>query len=210
MSRFVPHYKEPIAIRSATQATHLVGFYVAYCKHCNKKSFASPFSGITQFYAGLTFSKEGEDDIGTLKQGLKGHTKADLKVVETVESPARAHQAVAVNSENTRRRHARQKEEWEEYRRLQRQRHIDESAQLRTPCDATDARSVRLSCQRASSFSRSLRPLLVSGPMPIVMSLPCQPVADNCARPVKRQMRVLCASAVNARRRSLVLSGCFW
>ena len=123
--RFVPHYKEPIAIRSATQATHLVGFYVAYCKHCNKKSFASPFSGITQFYAGLTFSK---DDIGTLKQGLKGHTKADLKVVETVESPARAHQAVAVNSENTRRRHARQKEEWEEYRRLQRQRHIDESA----------------------------------------------------------------------------------
>jgi hypothetical protein len=87
----VPHYEEPIAvtIRSATHATQLVGFYVAYCKHCRKKSFASPFSGIAQFYAGLTFSK---NDIGTLKQGLQGHIKADLKAVEAVESPARAHQ----------------------------------------------------------------------------------------------------------------------
>ncbi len=96
--RSVPHYEEPIAvtIRSATHATQLVGFYVAYCKHCRKKSFASPFSGIAQFYAGLTFSK---NDLGTLKQGLNAHIKADLKAVEDVESPARAHQSRAVNSE---------------------------------------------------------------------------------------------------------------
>ena len=115
--RSVPHYEELIAvtIRSATHATQLVGFYVAYCKHCRKKSFASPFSGIAQFYAGLTFSK---NDIGTLKQGLNAHIKADLKAVEAVESPARAHQSSAVKSEYSRRwkqdylaRRAREKEE---------------------------------------------------------------------------------------------------
>ena len=124
--RSVPHYEELIAvtIRSATHATQLVGFYVAYCKHCRKKSFASPFSGIAQFYAGLTFSK---NDIGTLKQGLNAHIKADLKAVEAVESPARAHQSSAVKSEYSRRwkqdylaRRAREKEE--------RRRSIDESA----------------------------------------------------------------------------------
>ena len=124
--RSVPHYEELIAvtIRSATHATQLVGFYVAYCKHCRKKSFASPFSGIAQFYAGLTFSK---NDIGTLKQGLNAHIKADLKAVEAVESPARAHQSSAVKSEYSRRwkqdylaRRAREAEE--------RRRSIDESA----------------------------------------------------------------------------------
>ena len=124
--RSVPHYEEPIAvtIRSATHATQLVGFYVAYCKHCRKKSFASPFSGIAQFYAGLIFSK---NDIGTLKQGLNVHIKADLKAVEAVESPARAHQSSAVKSEYSRRwkqdylaRRAREAEE--------RRRSIDESA----------------------------------------------------------------------------------
>ena len=100
--RSVPHYEEPIAvtIRSATHATQLVGFYVAYCKHCRKKSLTSPFSGIAQFYAGLIFSK---NDIGTLKQGLNAHIKADLKAVEAVESPARAHQSSAVKSEYSRR-----------------------------------------------------------------------------------------------------------
>ena len=115
--RSVPHYEEltAVTIRSATHATQLVGFYVAYCKHCRKKSFASPFSGIAQFYAGLTFSK---NDIGTLKQGLNAHIKADLKAVEAVESPARAHQSSAVKSEYSRRwkqdylaRRAREKEE---------------------------------------------------------------------------------------------------
>ena len=99
--RSVPHYEELIAvtIRSATHATQLVGFYVAYCKHCRKKSLASPFSGIAQFYAGLTFSK---NDICTLKEGLKGHTKTNLRYVEDAESPARAHQSIAVKSEYTR------------------------------------------------------------------------------------------------------------
>ena len=100
--RSVPHYEEPIAvtIRSANHATQLVGFYVAYCRHCRTRLFASPFSDIAQFYAGLTFSK---NDIGTLKQGLNAHIKADLKAVEAVESPARAHQLSAVNSEYSRR-----------------------------------------------------------------------------------------------------------
>jgi hypothetical protein len=58
--------------------------------------FASPFSDIAQFYAGLSLS---QNDIGTLKEGLNAHTKTDLKAVEAVEKPARAHQSRAVNLE---------------------------------------------------------------------------------------------------------------
>ena len=98
MAWCVPRYKEPIAvtIRSANHATQLVGFYVAYCRHCRTRLFASPFSDIAQFYAGLSLS---QNDIGTLKEGLNAHTKTDLKAVEAVEKPARAHQSRAVNSE---------------------------------------------------------------------------------------------------------------
>ena len=123
--RSVPHYEEPIAvtIRSATHATQLVGFYVSYCKHCHNKSFASPFSGIAQFYAGLNFPK---NDIGTLINGLKAHTKTNLKYVETAESPARAHQSSAVSSEFLRQRKqnclARRARETEERRLVDAQR----------------------------------------------------------------------------------------
>ena len=98
MAWCVPRYKEPIVvtIRSANHATQLVGFYVAYCRHCRTRLFASPFSDIAQFYAGLSLS---QNDIGTLKEGLNAHTKTDLKAVEAVEKPARAHQSRAVNLE---------------------------------------------------------------------------------------------------------------